>query len=414
MWHPWQLLSTLRLPARVLDKVTKKHHKYLDHVTAKLTHNPLLFPEGFFCDGWGDLQVPTRLNEHLATEDKFRVIEIHELKLVPIPKKRLGVKKPSIVTLQGSFATTLRDYQSLLPQVCHSSYFELVLPSNMVVEAENGIKIDGKGQAIVILLPGTGEHGCTHRRRSIAEPLAKVGVATLVLEGPFYGCRKPADQKGSKLRRVSDLPILGITTIEETKSLLEYFKTTFHFDHLVVAGGSMGGLHAAMTAALYPGEVGVASWIAPPSAIPPFTRGLLGLSCNWQSLSQQRELAMIDHLLSNQVANYAFEQFHHFVHFQIHDEQHDELAQIKQRLSAFLSLTNIENFPAPRRQDAVIFSQATEDQYIGTNEQHWQLARSRWPLAEFRQVTAGHVSGILFETDAFQKTILDVIKRLKE
>lgn len=76
-----------------------------------------------------------------------------------------------------------------------------------------------------VLLPGTGEHGFLHRRASIALPLARMGIATLVrstdsvqllstrdansnrhhggqiLEGPFYGRRRPSDQNGSKLRR---------------------------------------------------------------------------------------------------------------------------------------------------------------------------------------------------------------------
>jgi hypothetical protein len=61
----------------------------------------------------------------------------------------------------------------------------------------------------------------------------------------------------------------------------------------------MGGLHAAMTASLCPLPVGVASWIAPPSAIPAFTRGLLSLGCNWQSLDYPPDLATIDRVLAN-------------------------------------------------------------------------------------------------------------------
>jgi hypothetical protein len=37
------------------------------------------------------------------------------------------------------------------------------------------------GDAVdVVLLPGTGEHGFLHRRTSVAIPLAKQGIATLV------------------------------------------------------------------------------------------------------------------------------------------------------------------------------------------------------------------------------------------
>ncbi|OQR92999.1 hypothetical protein ACHHYP_03022 [Achlya hypogyna] len=400
MWHPWQLLQSLRRPARVLDKVTTTHHKVLDHVTATLTHNPLLFPQGFFADGWGDLHVPTLLERRLATDDKFTVAPIHDLQWTTVP--RLPLRRANApVVLQGSFRTTLREHEDLLPPVCHTAHCELVLPADMMPH-DAAAPIQGQGRALVLILPGTGEHGCTHRRKNVAEPLARAGVATLVLEGPFYGKRKPEKQRGSKLRRVSDLPILGIATIEEAKSLLHHCKQHYNFDHLVVAGGgSMGGLHAAMTAALFPGDVGVASWVAPPSAIPAFTRGLLALSCNWQSLAQQRELAMIDQLLAGHVAHYA------------DLPPTDEVAHVKQRLSAFLALTNIENFPTPRRDDAVVFSQASEDQYIGANEAQWQLVRARWPRAQFRRVTAGHVSGILFETEAFVATILDIIQTLR-
>ena len=40
---------------------------------------------------------------------------------------------------------------------------------------------------------------------------------------------------------------------------------------LVVGGVSMGGLHAAMVAALTPFPVGTASLVGPPSAVPVFT-----------------------------------------------------------------------------------------------------------------------------------------------
>ena len=47
-------------------------------------------------------------------------------------------------------------------------------------------------------------------------------VATLSLESPYYGARKPPAQRGSKLQRVSDLLILGRATIEESLFLLAW------------------------------------------------------------------------------------------------------------------------------------------------------------------------------------------------
>ena len=48
------------------------------------------------------------------------------------------------------------------------------------------------------------------------------GVATMVLESPFYGARRPAEQQGAKLLHVSDLLTLGRSTIEESLFLLSW------------------------------------------------------------------------------------------------------------------------------------------------------------------------------------------------
>ena len=52
--------------------------------------------------------------------------------------------------------------------------------------------------------------------------------------------------------------------------MLRYFRD-MGYGPLVVGGISMGGLHAAMVAALTPFPVGTASLVGPPSAIPVFT-----------------------------------------------------------------------------------------------------------------------------------------------
>lgn len=48
------------------------------------------------------------------------------------------------------------------------------------------------------------------------------GIATMVLESPFYGARRPHYQFKSQLLRVSDLLTLGRATIEESLCLLEW------------------------------------------------------------------------------------------------------------------------------------------------------------------------------------------------
>lgn len=54
------------------------------------------------------------------------------------------------------------------------------------------------------------------------------GIATLALESPYYGERKPGYQQGAKLHRVSDLLLLGRATIEESLFLLQWMAQQGH------------------------------------------------------------------------------------------------------------------------------------------------------------------------------------------
>ena len=58
------------------------------------------------------------------------------------------------------------------------------------------------------------------------------GIATMVLESPFYGKRLPSWQAGSRLLRVSDLLVLGRATIEESLCLLEWAAQQREFSKL--------------------------------------------------------------------------------------------------------------------------------------------------------------------------------------
>lgn len=175
--------------------------------------------------------------------------------------------------------------------------------------------------------------------------------------------------------RVSDLPILGQATIEETKSLLAYFRDHYNFSRLVVAGSSMGGLHAAMTASVFPGEVGVTAWLAPPSAAPVFADGLLAGSCNWDLLYEQHLQSLPGLVVRGQDADKANSE----------DKDGDHVLEAKKRMREFLSVTDIDNFGPPQRTDAVVFVVGTEDMYLGSTEPQWTVSQSHVMITDFMQ-----------------------------
>ena len=167
--HSWSIaMWLLYYPVRYLDCIMSGHHRFLDRMIATLTHHRVFFPNGFFGDGWGDVTVSERIRTIVKSDEMRSIYRIKN----GIQWRSVKVLPSLNVQLQeGSFHTTLQE-DSALPECSRTAYFELVTP----------LCTDGKkmANAMVISLPGTGEHGYGHRRNTLAIPMALNGVSTLV------------------------------------------------------------------------------------------------------------------------------------------------------------------------------------------------------------------------------------------
>ncbi|OMO55209.1 hypothetical protein COLO4_36119 [Corchorus olitorius] len=236
--------------------------------------------------------------------------------------------------------------------------------------------------ACVVHLAGTGDHSFERRLR-LGSPLLKENIATMVLESPFYGKRRPMLQRGAKLLCVSDLLLLGRATIEEARSLLHWLDSEAGFGKMGVCGLSMGGVHAAMVGSLHPTPVATLPFLSPHSAVVAFCEGILKHGTAWEALREDlaaKEAAMT-------------------------------LEKVRERMRNVLSLTDVTRFPIPKNPNAVIFVAATDDGYI---PKHSVLELQKaWPGSEVRWVTGGHVSSFLLHNGEFRKAIVDGLDRLK-
>lgn len=141
----------------------------------------------------------------------------------------------------------------------------------------------GEPHACIVHLAATGDHGFA-RRRALAAPLTQHGIASLILESPYYGLRRPDWQRGSKLRTVSDLLVLGWATIYEALHLLHHLQTVRGYRHVGISGLSMGGVHACMTAGLHPGPLACTPLLAPRSAAVAYCDGAMQAVVHWPPL----------------------------------------------------------------------------------------------------------------------------------
>jgi dienelactone hydrolase len=228
----------------------------------------------------------------------------------------------------------------------------------------------GEARGEVVLLAASGDQGF-RARAGFAEPLAAAGVASWLLENPFYGARRPAAQRGSAIRTVSEMLVMALATTREALAILALLRAT-GVRGIGVAGYSMGGNMAALVAGAAPFPV--AAVPAAPSASPAavFTRGMLRRYPDLSALGPDEASAM-------------------------------------QALRARLERFDATNLPPPRAPHACIVVGTRSDGFVPPGEM--QRLADHW-RCELRWLDAGHVSGALLRRGAIRRAVLDALDRL--
>ncbi|KAK7378215.1 hypothetical protein VNO80_03653 [Phaseolus coccineus] len=344
-------------------------HYVLDHIYGAFMHRTKMSTP-FFSRGWGGtkLEMLERMINQLFPEVAGqnwppKLIE-------PVWRTVWETKNASL--REGVFRTPCEEQLlGALPPESHTARVAFLMPKS----------VSPNRMACVIHLAGTGDH-TFERRLRLGGPLMKENIATMVLESPFYGQRRPVLQRGAKLLCVSDLLLLGRATIEEARSLLHWLDYAEGFGKMGICGLSMGGVHAAMVGSLHPTPVATLPFLSPHSAVVAFCEGILKHGTAWEALRED--------LAAQKVAM--------------------TLEDVRERMRNVLSLTDVTRFPVPKSPNAVIFVAATDDGYI---PKHSVLELQKaWPGSEVRWVTGGHVSSFILHNDEFRRAIKDGLDRL--
>ncbi|XP_024370948.1 uncharacterized protein [Physcomitrium patens] len=347
-------------------------HYWLDHLYGAIMHRMRLAPP-FFSGGWGGrkLELLEQMSRQLIAQGLAQVSLQHWPPPAINPVWRTVWESRKAKLQEGIFTTPCEDMlKQVLPIESQTARVRLLSPRHVPIHETS----------FVVHLAGTGDHGFDRRLR-LGGPLLEKNIATLVLESPYYGKRRPPLQRGARLLCVSDLLLLGRTTIEEARALLYWAETEEGYKKVGVCGLSMGGVHAAMVGSLHRSPVAILPFLTPHSAAVAFCEGILQYGTAW-------EVLMRDELLSGSMTR----------------------EQVVERMRTVLSLTDVTQFPAPQNPKSVIFVAATDDGYV---PDHSVLKlQQAWPGSEVRWVRGGHVSSFIFHNKTFQKAILDGLDRL--
>ncbi|KAM9087643.1 protein ABHD18 isoform 2-T2 [Megaptera novaeangliae] len=355
--------------------------------------------------------------------------------------------------LDGHFVSPMAHYvPDIMPIESVIARFQFIVPKEW----------NSKYRPVCIHLAGTGDHHYWRRRTLMARPMIKEArMASLLLENPYYGCRKPKDQIRSSLKNVSDLFVMGGALVLESAALLHWLERE-GYGPLGMTGISMGGHMASLAVSNWPKPMPLIPCLSWSTASGVFTTtdsfkmgqeflkhfpSSADKLTNLNLVSRTLNLDMVDEVVSQKAA-----ECHKSSKTSISATSEGLLLQDTSRMGCFnqtLSTnkssytrcnpqsyhllskeqrrntlqkeslifmkgvmdecTHVANFSVPVDPSLIIVVQAKEDAYIPRTGV--RSLQEIWPGCEIRYLEGGHISAYLFKQGLFRRAIYDAFER---
>ncbi|XP_066429857.1 protein ABHD18 isoform X1 [Eleutherodactylus coqui] len=231
----------------------------------------------FFIRGWGkpeDLKQLFEFRKLIGNREKCQHLVPKDY---PVHIDKVE-EQTDCKIFDGHFTSPLVHYvPDVMPSETVTARFQFIVPKEW----------KSKYRPVCIHLAGTGDHYFWRRRTLMARPMLKeAGMASLMLENPFYGCRKPKDQLRSSLKNVSDLFVMGGALVLESAALLHWLERE-GYGPLGITGISMGGHMASLAVTNWPKPIPLIPCLSWSTASAVFTTGVLSKAVNWRELEKQ-------------------------------------------------------------------------------------------------------------------------------
>ncbi len=303
-----------------------------------------LWRRSLFCQGWGDEALFDRLADRASYFDPPSPIALHWSS----SRRRSGITR-----CDGTFISPLE----LLPE-----HTRLVYVRAWTREQH---------RTACVILAGSRDEGF-RAREHVFGSLIDRGLDLYFLESPFYGSRRTP--QGPTHITISDHGLMGLGMALEARALLEHVQ--LKYTKLVVAGYSMGGHMAAITAAVTPLAVGCAALATGASASSIYTRGLLSWSVDFQALAGAPDLR----------------------------------AMASERLRQLFEVADVTRYPLPCRPDAAVIVGCKRDGYVFNTET--ERLHSYWKGSTLRWIPAGHFSALMTSRRALCDAVAESANKL--
>lgn len=257
-----------------------------------------------------------------------------------------------------------------LPPEVRTANFQLLLPPDA---------FDVPRPRVCVHLAGTGDSTYI-ARKFLAKPLLKnedpaKRIGALILENPYYGHRRPHGQQQTRLRRLVDQFLMNLTTVQETRALLNWLREE-GFERVGVTGYSMGGFMAGFAAQTMTFPLAVIPCASGDTAVATLIDSPLRTMCDWKKLV----------------------------------EEAGGVEEAEMMMRQTLSALALSEHSAPIAPEAAIILGVTNDQFIPIEQP--RALHDHWKGSELRWMKGGHTTGWLLHGDEIRRAISDAFDRL--
>lgn len=253
-----------------------------------------------------------------------------------------------------------------LPEAIQTARVQLILPEHV------------KNPPLVLHFAATGDEGFRRRRMALAEPLRKAGIASAILENPFYGSRRMPGRDTCNSATVQELLQMSRAAQDEALALLRVFRK-MGFRRLGVTGVSMGGYMALAVSSRFPEPLAVAACIPSHSASPVYTEGILSSCCDWETLERSNPFA-------------------------------DKISA-RELLRDILDASDLRHLTPPPAPEACVIVGGRRDAYIPAYST--AITHHLRPGSQLHWIDMGHVTSFVLGRGAFINAIRESFQRLE-
>jgi len=261
-------------------------------------------------------------------------------------------------------------------------------------------------------------------------------IGSIILENPYYGSRKPTDQRRSSLAYVTDLFVMGGMLILEAMALLHWCEKV-KLTPAILHGFSLGGHMASLAFTNWSKPLSLLSCLSWSTSSTVFCNGVISRTIPWPLLSkqfyedkayrlfydmlvakeqqQQQQSDITSQREQNILTSVTVEKKRKIFATPFTISKSSSIDPVKDFMRLLMDeFTHLKNYSIPPEQNILnsLFIVGKQDGYV-LRDGITNMS-DLWTGCDVRYINHGHISAFVFNQSSFNKALHEMLQRQQQ